>query len=211
MLVLCLVVGVLVIVASAAGSVQPVDGSKNQWSRKPLPKPTPGPMPEELPPADWWSGVWTAILYVAVIVIALIVVAMIYLAITSESANRQTKRMDRKQRPDERLAEAVETGLAEIERGTPSDAVIACWVALEDVAAAAGVARDASETAAEFTVRVLAVDGVSTGELLTLAELYREARYSDHASTEETRTRARAVLSNLRKELTAAGSSWPWR
>ena len=203
--------GVLVIVASAAGSVRPIDGSKNEWSRRPLPTRTPGPAAEDVPTGDWSSGVLTAILYLAVIVFAVVVLVMIYLAITSESANRQTKKLDRKQRPEERLAEAVETGLAEIERGTPSDAVVACWVALEDAAAAAGVARDVSETAAEFTVRVLAVDGVSAGDLITLADLYREARYSTHASTEETRTPARAALTNLREELTATRRSWrPW-
>jgi hypothetical protein len=211
-LVLCLVVGVLVIVASAAGSVRPIDGSKNQWSSRPLPTRTPGPRPEELPPGDWWSGVWTALLYLAVFVFAVLIVVMIYLAITTRSTNRRPKPMDPEQPPDEQLIEAVETGLAAIDRGTPNDAVIACWVALEDAAAAAGVARDASETAAEFTVRVLALNGVSAADLHTLADLYREARYSDHASTEETRTKAHAALSSLRDDLTATNRSWrPWR
>lgn len=201
----------LVIVASAAGSVRPIDGSKNQWSRKPLPTRTPGPTQKELPPGDWWSGVWTALLYLGVIVFGVVVLVMIYLAITTRSANRQTKPIDPQQPPDEQFIDAVETGLAAIDRGTPNDAVIACWVALEDAAAAAGVARDASETAAEFTVRVLAVNGVSTDDLLTLADLYREARYSDHASTEETRAQARAALGNLRDDLRAPKRSWrPW-
>jgi hypothetical protein len=106
----------------------------------------------------------------------------------------------------DRLAEAVESGLAAVESGTATDAVIACWVALEDAAASAGVARQASETPAEFTVRVLGVGGISEPELLRLAELYREARYSTHGSSEEARSQARDALLRLRDELAAAMS-----
>jgi hypothetical protein len=104
----------------------------------------------------------------------------------------------------DRLAEAVESGLATVDSGTATDAVIACWVALEDAAASAGVARAESETPAEFTVRVLGVGGISEPELLRLAALYREARYSTHGSTEEARGEARAALIRLRDELAAA-------
>ena len=79
--------------------------------------------------------------------------------------------------------------------------MIACWVALEEAAASAGVARHASETPAEFTVRVLGVGGISEPELLRLAQLYREARYSTHGSSEDARAEARAALIRLRDEL----------
>jgi hypothetical protein len=104
----------------------------------------------------------------------------------------------------DRLAEAVESGLAAVESGTATDAVIACWVALEDAAASAGVARQPSETPAEFTIGVLRVGGISEPELLRLAELYREARYSTHGSSEDARNQARAALIRLREELAAA-------
>jgi hypothetical protein len=104
----------------------------------------------------------------------------------------------------DRLAEAVESGLAAVDSGTATDAVIACWVALEGAAASAGVARAESETPAEFTVRVLGVGGISEPELLRLAQLYREARYSTHGSTEEARAQAREALLRLRDELAAA-------
>jgi hypothetical protein len=82
--------------------------------------------------------------------------------------------------------------------------VIACWVALEEAAASAGVARDPWETPAEFTVRVLGVGGISEPQLVRLGELYREARYSTHGSTEQARTEARSALLRLRDELAAA-------
>jgi hypothetical protein len=53
---------------------------------------------------------------------------------------------------------------------------------------------------------------MSADDLLTLADLYREARYSGHPSSEATRTKARDALTRLRDELTAARRPWrPWR
>ena len=66
------------------------------------------------------------------------------------------------------------------------------------------MARDPSETPAEFIVRVLGVGGISEPELLRLGDLYREARYSTHGSTEQARTEARAALLRLRDDLAAA-------
>jgi hypothetical protein len=106
----------------------------------------------------------------------------------------------------DKLAEAVDTGLAGINSGTATDAVIACWVALEEAAASAGVARERSETPAEFTVRVLSIGDISEPELVRLGALYREARYSTHGSTEAARTEARAALLRLRDELAVARS-----
>jgi hypothetical protein len=180
-----------VIVASAAGSVRPFDGSKNTWSREPESLGGYGKPPEAFGEIGWWDSLWSALMYVAIIVIALILLRILYQVIRAERTPRERKTELPERPPAERLAEAVETGLVKIDRGTPANAVIACWVALEDAAAAAGVARDVSETASEFTVRVLAVDGVSADDLLALADLYREARYSGHPSTEATRTQAR--------------------
>jgi len=104
----------------------------------------------------------------------------------------------------ERLAEAVDVGLARIDSGKATDAVIACWVALEEAAASAGVPRDPAETPAEFTVRVLGIGGISEGQLVRLGALYREARYSTHGSSEDARTEARAALLRLRDDLAAA-------
>ena len=102
----------------------------------------------------------------------------------------------------QKLAEAVDTGLAGIESGRATDAVIACWVALEEAAASAGVAREPAETPAEFTVRVLGVGGISEPHLIRLGELYREARFSTHGSSEESRAEAG-------RRCCGCGTTWP--
>lgn len=101
----------------------------------------------------------------------------------------------------ERLADAVDEGLSRMDSGRAVDAIVACWVALEQAAASAGVPREPAETPAEFTVRVLALGNVSADALTELAELYREARFSTHESSEDDRQRARTALVRLREEL----------
>jgi Domain of unknown function (DUF4129) len=219
-----LLVGVVaagfVVLASAGGSVRPVSESTLKSSPRPLPtfSPTdtvqaptaitppqrrdskPRPMPE------WLNALWQALVWLGFAAVVLFLGLVIYRIISNvrlpqaepdESADWERAKADR-------LAEAVDTGLARIDSGTPTDAVIACWVALEQAAASAGVARDPSETPAEFTVRVLGIGGISEPQLNRLGELYREARYSTHGSTEQARTEARAALLRLRDELAVA-------
>jgi hypothetical protein len=198
----------LVVIASAAGSVRPFDGRKNQWSLKPQPPHKsidPGPRSGgdiEL----WWGPFWTALLYLVVALVVLLLLRLIYQVATAPRDKKSRDKLQPRTKA-ERLAEALDEGLQAVERGTPSDAVIACWVALEDAAEAAGVLRNEAETPAEFTVRVLAVDAVSAPDLATLADLYREARYSSHVSSEEARAEARAALTRLRADLTIS-SNW---
>jgi hypothetical protein len=212
----------LVVLASAGGSVRPVSESTLSSSPRPLPTqkasetvtlPTPGTPPSQKPVKpgkipDWVKALWQALFYTAVTLALLLLGWALYRLIrkvelpVAENDDNDWERMK-----VDRLAEAVESGLAAVDSGTATDAVIACWVALEDAAASAGVARAESETPAEFTVRVLGVGGISEPELLRLAQLYREARYSTHGSTEEARNQARAALIRLRDELAAAMSA----
>lgn len=99
------------------------------------------------------------------------------------------------------FSDAVDETLIRIERGEPRDAIVACWVRLEDVAAQAGIERRPSETSAELTERVLGTHWVSDERLDGLSRLYREARYSSHTMTEAARQRARAALEEIRAEL----------
>lgn len=210
----------LIVLASAGGSVRPVSESTIVRTPEPIPTqaatpsvtaPTPGgPPPQgEIKPTQipaWLKTLWQAAFYAVAALVALLLLRALYrmirkvrLPVAEENSADDWERVKA-----DRLAAAVETGLEAVESGTATDAVIACWVALEEAAASAGVARAAAETPSEFTVRVLGVGGISAPELSRLAELYREARYSSHGSTEEARLEARAALLRLRDELAAA-------
>jgi hypothetical protein len=209
----------LVVLASAGGSVRPVSESTISASPRPLPTETPTdavtipnagspPPSKEAKPVElpqWLKALWQAVVYVAAALLALFLLRALYRLIRKvELPELEDHDTDWERIRVDRLAEAVESGLAAVESGTATDAVIACWVALEDAAASAGVARQPSETPAEFTIGVLRVGGISEPELLRLAELYREARYSTHGSSEDARNQARAALIRLREELAAA-------
>jgi hypothetical protein len=208
----------LVVLASAGGSVRPYSESTASASPRELPSITPpagNPQPQGTPPPRpqikpvkqpaWIQFLWQALFYIAVTILVLLLIRALYRMMnkvelpTPERSGEAWERLK-----VDRLADAVESGLAAVDSGTATDGVIACWVALEGAAASAGVGRQASETPAEFTVRVLGVGGVSEPELLRLAQLYREARYSTHGSSEDARAQARAALVRLRDELAAA-------
>jgi hypothetical protein len=222
MLAVVLMLGVaaagFVVLASAGGPVRPVSESTLTSSPRPEPTqvpsdtvsaPTPLPPPPERetkdrPFPEWLQSLWQALIWLAVAAAAVFLGWLIYRILRQvEVPQAEAEDTDWERMKADRLAEAVDTGLARIDSGTATDAVIACWVALEEAAASAGVARDPSETPAEFTVRVLGVGGISEPELVRLGELYREARYSTHGSTEQARADARSALLRLRDDLAA--------
>jgi hypothetical protein len=102
--------------------------------------------------------------------------------------------------PDVLLEGAVE-GERQLARGTPANAVIAAWVALEDAVRSAGVRDDDSRTAAELVTAVLRSHRVDRAPLDVLAGLYREARFSRHPIAEEQRTTAREALVQVQADL----------
>lgn len=102
---------------------------------------------------------------------------------------------------DEAVADALEAGLTALESGAPRNAVVAAWVVLEDAAARAGVPREVTDTATDLALRMLATHPVDPGALERLAALYREARFSAHAMTEQHRSEARGCLERLRSQL----------
>jgi hypothetical protein len=209
-----LVAAGFVVLASASGPVRPVSQSTLRSTPKPFTPPTPPPNTQSAPtgtppparkpaePPAWLQSVWQAIVWLVIAAVLVFIVLVVIRVIRKvQLPTAEPEQADWERVKTERLAEAVDEGLARIDTGTPTDAVIACWVALEEAAASAGVARDQSETPAEFTVRVLGVGGISEPQLIRLGELYREARYSTHGSSEEARTEARAALLRLRDEL----------
>ncbi|MER7442132.1 DUF4129 domain-containing protein [Micromonospora avicenniae] len=111
---------------------------------------------------------------------------------------------------------AVDAGLVELDDQAvdPRVAVIACWVRLEEAAAAAGVPRLAGDTSTDLVLRLLrgdpsaGVPAIASADVLAeFAHVYREARYATRPVDESTRDQARAALRRLRGELTTATQS----
>lgn len=104
------------------------------------------------------------------------------------------------------LLEGAVARMEELETGTPTDAIVACWVRLEEEVAAAGMKQDRSRTSTEVVARVLGQHAVDADALAELAALYREARFSDHALTEADRARARDALTTVHVDLRRAAT-----
>lgn len=83
----------------------------------------------------------------------------------------------------------------------PRNAVVACWVALEDAVQHSGLRRDPTETATELATRVLGHWNVDAAAVEQLCAAYREARFSRHPVTELERDRAIAALQRIHEDL----------
>ena len=105
----------------------------------------------------------------------------------------------------EQVLAAVDAGLTGLDDSDtdPRRAVIACWVRLEEAAAAAGTPRQPGDAPGDLVLRLLSAHQVSAGVLIPLAEVYRLARYATHTVDSTMRDSARAALRQLRAELSA--------
>ena len=92
-----------------------------------------------------------------------------------------------------------------LREGSPREAIIAAWLDLERLVAAAGIPRRPSETSSELVVRVLDDREVPAAALTDLAALFREARFSTHEPTEALRERAAGDLDAVHAALGARG------
>jgi hypothetical protein len=103
----------------------------------------------------------------------------------------------------EQVLAAVDAGLSGLDDSDtdPRRAVIACWVRLEEAAAAAGTPRQPGDAPGDLVLRLLSAHQVSAGVLVPLAEVYRLARYATHTVDSGMRDSARAALRQLRAEL----------
>lgn len=94
--------------------------------------------------------------------------------------------------------------LSALSAGTPAEGIVAAWTHLEATVHAAGVPLAASRTSSEVSLDVLRRHAVDPATLATLATLYREARWSRHALTEDDRGRAATAYRSLDADLRAA-------
>ncbi|MGW0433004.1 DUF4129 domain-containing protein [Micromonospora sp. NPDC003197] len=103
------------------------------------------------------------------------------------------------------VVDALDAGLVELSDDDvdPRRAVIACWVRLEQAAAAAGLPRQVGDTPTDLVTRLLrGRTTVSADVLAAFAQVYREARYATRTVDERMRSQARSALQRLRAELT---------
>ncbi len=99
------------------------------------------------------------------------------------------------------LSRTVESGMAALDQGAPRDAIVRCWMMLEEAVIRAGLDRNPALTSEELTVAVLSRYEVRAAAIAELAGLYREARFSSHALGEPHRRRAVRALNAVRDDL----------
>ena len=97
--------------------------------------------------------------------------------------------------------------LATLRGGTPRNAIVECWSRLESLVAESGLPPRRSDTATEFTERVLRTHAVDGSALDRLAMLYREARFSTHVMSEEHRSAAVEAIERLHVDLSPDAAS----
>ena len=85
--------------------------------------------------------------------------------------------------------------------GAPRNAIVACWDRFEQQAVRGGVERRPWQTTSEFVLAALDLVGADHGAVGRLADLYREARFSDHPMTEDHRQEALAALDTIHGSL----------
>ncbi|MCU1358830.1 MAG: hypothetical protein JWN99_119 [Ilumatobacteraceae bacterium] len=96
-----------------------------------------------------------------------------------------------------------EAQLQALAHGTPRNAIVACWLRVEEDVASAGWPRHVAETSAEFTSRVLASSSLDAVPVNQLAALYREARFSQHPMDQPDRDLALTALRQIHAALAA--------
>ena len=148
----------------------------------------------------WWvlGGIALTLLLAVVVVLAIRVIRRRRRAAPPESARTAPGRAlltDRRAAHQARM----------LREGSPREAIIATWLDLERLVAAAGVPRRPSETSSELVVRVLDDREVPAAALTDLAALFREARFSTHEPTEALRERAAGDLDAVHAALGARG------
>jgi hypothetical protein len=182
----------------AADTVGPPEGSIAVEDTTPVTRPDPEPSSDDdiLP-------------IVETIVLAGLLAAVAFIAYVMRSAFEPLRWRGRKRTDDlpvlpdlaDAVTENADAQMAALVHGDPRNAIVACWVRLEDTVATAGLRPNPAETAAELTTRVLSTYPVARDAIEELAGLYREARFSHHELREHQRDRAVAALRRLHDDL----------
>lgn len=153
-----------------------------------------------------WLFTAGALAFIAAVVGLLLYIGLRYLLV-ERVARREILDQPATQPPGadlEQVRDAVRAGLADLDAGgDPRRAVIACWLRLERLAAAAGSARLAADTPADLVTRLLTRHRVSDQALGRLADAYRLARYAPAEVSGELLATARQALRDVAVQLGA--------
>jgi len=103
---------------------------------------------------------------------------------------------------DEALADALAAGRSALEGDDARAAIIACYAAMEDSLAGAGVTRELSDSPTDLLRRATARDAVDRSAAAALTDLFREARYSTHPLHDGHLTAARETLDTITASIT---------
>jgi hypothetical protein len=166
----------------------------------------PGHVQHDIVLPGWLTGLLSVI---CVVFVAAVVGAVLWLALRGRLGGRR-RRVEVVEVPAPAATDRREDVLAAVDAGLsgladddsdPRRAVIACWLRLEEAAAAAGTPRQPGDAPADLVLRLLTAHQVSASVLLPLAEVYRLARYATHTVDAGMRDSARSALRQLRAEL----------
>ncbi|HEY8452939.1 MAG: DUF4129 domain-containing protein [Micromonosporaceae bacterium] len=187
----------------------PLPGGERQSGGLPSIPPDLDASEEQVPGSDLFEALFLAFVAAAVLTTAVLVAYQIYRTIhnllTARVRRRELER--RASQPDEefeaeQVRGAVRAGLADLDAGgDPRRAVIACWLRLERIAAAAGTAREIADTPGDLVGRLLARHRVSRAALERLADAYRLARFAPAQVGPELVGIAREALRDLDAQL----------
>lgn len=172
-----------------------------------------GPEPHSAEPPEWLGAIAWVLEILAVAVAAFLVFRLLHKLHQVWLARTMRRRPPS---PEEaefevlgsagHVSEAIEAGAAEqravlAETEEPRDAIAECWHRFELQAVRAGVAPRPWQTTSEFVLEVLDLVGADRGAVARLADLYREARFSDHTMTDAHRAAALAALDDIHGSL----------
>jgi hypothetical protein len=150
-----------------------------------------------------WDVIASLAQWIGTFALALIAVAILVLLWRSRPTRRE--REVEEFGPDmtflPEVADAViddaEDQLTALREGSPRNAIVACWMRLEQSIERAGLPIRPSDTSAELVVRALSRYPLDRPAIDGLAALYREARFSRHDITEPMREAALDALARL--------------
>ncbi|MEV4705756.1 DUF4129 domain-containing protein [Actinoplanes sp. NPDC049316] len=181
----------------------------------PTPEAVKSATPEPVEAARGLPGWIGTAAWIVLAVAGLAVLILVTWAVIRDRSRRRVRRGARRAepRPETRTAEdlvaALDAGLQELSDTDrdPRRAVIACWVRLEQAAAAAGTPRHAGDSPTDLVARLLAEQRVEAAVLTPFAHVYRQARYATHTVDDQMRHQARSALERLRADLGAGAAA----